>query len=136
MTNIVEKVRARRGAGSGKQVKLNLMHIDFWSAIKVGFVLQLALAIANIVGFFILWLVLSKTGLFGNLNSMLASVVGGSGGTSVASQLSLPRVMSFSVALSAFNIVAGTLLAGILAAIFNVVARIVGGVSVGFTNNQ
>lgn len=136
MTNIVDKVRARRGAGSGKQVKLSLMHIDFWSAIKVGFVLQLALAIANIVGFFILWLVLSKTGLFGNLNAMLSSVVGGSGGTSVESQLSLPRVMSFSVALSVFNIVAGTLLAGILALIFNVVARIVGGVGVGFTNNQ
>ena len=136
MTNIVDKVRARRGAGSGKQVKLNLMHIDFWSAVKVGFVLQLALAIANIVGFFILWLVLSKTGLFGNLNAMLSSVVGGSGGSSVESQLSLPRVMSFSVALSAFNIVAGTLLAGILALIFNLVARIVGGVGVGFTNNQ
>jgi hypothetical protein len=136
MTNIVEKVRARRGAGSGKQVKLNLMHIEFWSAVKVGFVLQLALAVANIVGFFILWLVLSKTGLFGNLNAMLSSVVGGSSGTSVESQLSLPRVMSFSVALSAFNIVAGTLLAGILALIFNVVARIVGGVGVGFTNNQ
>jgi hypothetical protein len=136
MTNIVDKVRARRGAGSGKQVKLSLMHIDFWSAIKVGFVLQLALAIANIVGFFILWLVLSKTGLFGNLNAMLSSVVGGSGGTSVESQLSLPRIMSFSVALSVFNIVAGTLLAGILALIFNVVARIVGGVGVGFTNNQ
>jgi len=136
MTNIVDKVRARRGAGSGKQVKLNLMHIDFWSAVKVGFVLQLALAVANIVGFFILWLVLSKTGLFGNLNAMLSSVVGGSGGSSVESQLSLPRVMSFSVALSAFNIVAGTLLAGFLALIFNVVARIVGGVGVGFTNNQ
>ena len=136
MTNIVDKVRARRGAGYGKQVKLNLMHIDFWSAVKVGFVLQLALAIANIVGFFILWLVLSKTGLFGNLNAMLSSVVGGSGGSSVESQLSLPRVMSFSVALSAFNIVAGTLLAGILALIFNVVARLVGGVGVGFTNNQ
>jgi len=92
--------------------------------------------VANIVGFFILWLVLSKTGLFGNLNAMLSSVVGGSSGTSVESQLSLPRVMSFSVALSAFNIVAGTLLAGILALIFNVVARIVGGVGVGFTNNQ
>ena len=68
----------------------------------------------------------------------ILAVVGGSGGTGsdVASQLSLPRVMSFSVALSAFNIVTGTLLAGVIALIFNLIAKIVGGVGVGFTNNQ
>lgn len=137
MSNIIDKVKKSRPS-SGKQVKLNLVHIEFWSAIKVGFTIQLALAIANIVGFFVLWLVLSKTGLFGNLNGVLNAVVGGSGGTGsdVASQLSLPRVMSFSVALSAFNIVTGTLLAGVVALIFNVIAKIVGGVGVGFTNNQ
>jgi hypothetical protein len=43
--------------------------------------------------------------------------------------------MSFAVALSVFNIVAGTLLSGVVAAIFNVIAKITGGVSVGFTNN-
>jgi len=134
MSNIVDKVRKSRPS-SGKQVKLNLVHIEFWSAIKVGFVIQLALAVANIVGFFILWLVVSKTGLFSSLNGVLNAVVGGSG-SDVQSQLSLPRVMSFSVALSAFNIVTGTLLAGVVALIFNVIAKIVGGVGVGFTNNQ
>jgi hypothetical protein len=33
-------------------------------------------------------------------------------------------------------ILVGTILAGIWAAIFNIVARIIGGVSVGFTNNN
>jgi len=134
VSNIVDKVRKSRPS-SGKQVKLNLVHIEFWSAIKVGFTIQLALAIANIVGFFILWLVASKTGLFSSLGGVLNAVVGGSS-SSVATSLSLPRVMSFAVALSAFNIVVGTLLAGVLALIFNVIARIVGGVGVGFTNNQ
>jgi len=134
MSNIVDKVRKSRPS-SGKQVKLNLVQIEFWSAIKVGFVIQLALAVANIVGFFILWLVVSKTGLFSSLNGVLNAVVGGSG-SDVQSQLSLPRVMSFSVALSAFNIVIGTILAGVIALIFNVIAKIVGGVGVGFTNQQ
>ena len=57
--SIAEKIRARRPKSGGKQVKLNLVQIDFWSAIKVGFVIQLALAVANIVGFFVLWLVLA-----------------------------------------------------------------------------
>jgi len=134
MSNIVDKVRKSRPS-SGKQVKLNLVQIEFWSAIKVGFVIQLALAVANIVGFFILWLVVSKTGLFSSLNGVLNAVVGGSG-SDVQSQLSLPRVMSFSVALSAFNIVIGTVLAGVIALIFNVIAKIVGGVGVSFTNQQ
>ena len=134
MSNIVDKVRKSRPS-SGRQVKLNLVQIEFWSAIKVGFVIQLSLAVANIVGFFILWLVVSKTGLFSSLNGVLNAVVGGSG-SDVQSQLSLPRVMSFSVALSAFNIVIGTILAGVIALIFNVIAKIVGGVGVGFTNQQ
>ncbi len=135
MSSIAQKVRKRRpAAGTGKQVHLNLVHISFWSAVKVGFVIQLALAVANIVGFFVLWLVVSNTGLFSGLNGLLVGVVGGGGGD-VAQQLSLPRVLSFAVALSALNIVVGTLLAGILAAIYNVISKIVGGVSVGFTNN-
>jgi len=134
VSNIVNKVRKSRPS-SGKQVKLNLVHIEFWSAIKVGFTIQIALAIANLVGFFILWLVASKTGLFSSLSGVLNAVVGGSS-SSVASSLSLPRVMSFAVALSAFNILVGTLLAGVVALIFNAIARIVGGVGVGFTNNQ
>ena len=134
MTNIAERVRRSRPT-SGKQVKLNLVHIEFWSAIKVGFTIQIALAVANIVGFFILWLVASKTGLFSSLGGVLNAVVGGSS-SSVASSLSLPRVMSFAVALSAFNIFVGTLLAGVVALIFNLIARLVGGIGVGFTNNQ
>ena len=134
MSSILNKVKASRPSG-GKQVRLNLVQIEFWSAIKVGFVIQLALAVANIVGFFILWLVVSKTGLFSSLNGVLNAVVGGSG-SDVQSQLSLPRVMSFSVALSAFNIVIGTVLAGVIALIFNVIAKIVGGVGVSFTNQQ
>ena len=132
--SIAEKIRSRRPKAGGKQVKLNLVQIDFWSAVKVGFVIQLALAVANIVGFFVLWLVLVNTGLFSGLNGLINGVIGGSG-EDIGASLSLPRVMSFAVALSVFNIVAGTLLSGVVAAIFNVIARITGGVSVGFTNN-
>ena len=131
---ISEKIRSRRPKAGGKQVKLNLVQIDFWSAIKVGFVIQIALAIANVVGFFVLWLVLVNTGLFSGLNGLINGVIGGSG-EDIGASLSLPRVMSFAVALSVFNIVAGTLLSGVVAAIFNAIARITGGVSVGFTNN-
>ncbi|MEY4639296.1 MAG: hypothetical protein RLY13_294, partial [Actinomycetota bacterium] len=49
--------------------------------------------------------------------------------------LSLPRVMSFAFTVAFFNIVLGTALTGISALIFNVIGRLTGGISIGFTNN-
>jgi hypothetical protein len=43
--------------------------------------------------------------------------------------------LSFATTLAFFNIVLGTLLTGVCALIFNVIGRITGGISIGFTNN-
>ncbi len=136
------KSAASRAAGPApKQVKLKLVHIDFWSAVKAGLLVTIATGIAMIVGFFLIWLVVSSTGLFGSLSTLINGIIGGGSGTTadgvnVAEQLSLPRVMSFAITTALFNIVIGTLLTGISAAIYNVIARLTGGISVGFTNDQ
>ncbi|WP_138274778.1 DUF3566 domain-containing protein [Rhodoluna limnophila] len=136
------KSAASRAAGPApKQVKLKLVHIGFWSAIKAGLLVTIATGIAMIVGFFLIWLVVSSTGLFGSLSTLINGIIGGGSGTTeagvnVAEQLSLPRVMSFAITTALFNIVIGTLLTGISAAIYNVIARLTGGISVGFTNDQ
>lgn len=131
MSNFISKV-AKRNLTPLKQVKLKLVHIDFWSATKAGFLVSLALGIATIVGFAFIWLVLSTTGLFGQLNSLINSA--GSTTADVGSALSLPRVLSFAGTLAIVDVVLGTVLAGISSLIFNVIARITGGVRVGFTN--
>lgn len=135
MSNFISKV-AKRNVAPVKQVKLKLVHIDFWSAVRNGFMITLAMGIATIAGFFLVWLVVSTTGLFGSLNSLLNTAVGGSSGQSVdvAQTLSLPRVLSFAGTLAIVNIVGGTILAGVSALIFNVIARLSGGIRVGFTN--
>jgi hypothetical protein len=94
------------------------------------------MGIATIAGFFVIWLVISTTGLFGSLNSLLNSAVGGDTGQNVdvAETLSLPRVLSFAGTLAIVNIVGGTILSGISALIFNIIARLSGGIRVGFTN--
>lgn len=127
----------KRNLAPVKQVKLKLVHIDFWSATRVGFLVTLAGGIATIVGFFLIWLVVSQTGLFGSLDSLINSVIGGGStdGVSVGAELNLPRVLSFATTIALFNIVLGTLLTGVSALIFNVIGRITGGISVGFTNN-
>jgi hypothetical protein len=131
--------RAKRNIPPVKQVKLKLVHIDFWSAIKTGLLVTTATGIATIVAFFMIWLLVSQTGLFGSLSTLVNSVVGGASttaeGVDVGQALSLPRVMSFAFTVALFNLVLGTLLTGISALIFNVIGRLTGGISVGFTNN-
>ena len=132
--------RAKRNIPPVKQVKLKLVHIDFWSAVKTGLLVTTATGIATIVAFFLIWLLVSQTGLFGSLSTLVNSVIGGGAGApqqgvDVAQTLSLPRVMSFAFTVSLFNLVLGTALVGISALIFNVIGRLTGGISIGFTNN-
>jgi hypothetical protein len=130
--------RAKKNIPPVKQVKLKLVHIDFWSAIKTGLLVTTATGVATIFAFFLIWLLVSQTGLFGSLSTLVNSVVGGAStaeGVDVAQTLSLPRVMSFAFTVALFNLVLGTLLTGISALIFNVIGRLTGGISVGFTNN-
>lgn len=134
MSNFISKV-AKRNVAPVKQVKLKLVHIDFWSAVRNGFYVTLAMGIATIAGFFVIWLVISTTGLFGSLNSLLNSAAGGDAQqVDVAQTLSLPRVLSFGGTLAIVNIVGGTILSGLSALIFNIIARLSGGIRVGFTN--
>lgn len=134
MSNFISKV-AKRNVAPVKQVKLKLVHIDFWSAVRNGFYVTLAMGIATMAGFFVIWLVISTTGLFGSLNSLLNSAAGGDAQqVDVAQTLSLPRVLSFGGTLAIVNIVGGTILSGLSALIFNIIARLSGGIRVGFTN--
>jgi hypothetical protein len=134
MSNFISKV-AKRNVSPVKQVKLKLVHIDFWSAVRNGFMVTLAMGIATIAGFSLIWLVISTTGLFGSLNSLLNTAAGSDAQqVDVAQTLSLPRVLSFAGTLAIVNIVGGTILSGVSALIFNIIARLSGGIRVGFTN--
>ena len=133
MSNFISRA-AKRNVSPVKQVKLKLVHIDFWSAVRNGFFVTLAMGIATMAGFFVIWLILSTTGLFGSLNSLLNTASGDATQVDVAQTLSLPRVLSFGGTLAIVNIVGGTILSGLSALIFNIIARLSGGIRVGFTN--
>jgi hypothetical protein len=131
MSNFIKA--AKRNVAPVKQVKLKLVHIDFWSAVRNGFFVTLAMGIATMAGFFVIWLILSTTGLFGSLNSLLNTASGDAAQVDVSQTLSLPRVLSFGGTLAIVNIVGGTILSGLSALIFNIIARLSGGIRVGFT---
>ena len=110
-----------------KQVKLKLVQIEFWSAVRMGFFVNLGLGIAIVVGFAALWFVLSSSAV----NSLLSQVGVGEGG----SLISLPQMITYGFIIALSNLVAGTILSGVLALVYNAIARFTGGLAVGFTNN-
>ncbi len=118
-----------------KQVRLKLKAIEVWSAVKLGFFVSVALAIATIVGAFLLWLVLSSAGVFGSVTGLLSSVLGDGSGVNLEAEFALGNVMGTAVTLALLNVVLTTALAAVWAAIFNLIAKMVGGVSLTFTNN-
>lgn len=107
-----------------KPVNLKLVKVNFWSVVKFAFILTLAMGIGLVVALTVVFMIMNAAG-FSNLLKSFLQV-----------EVTLPAVLSVALSLALFIIVVGTILAGVWAAIFNVVARITGGVSVGFTNNN
>jgi len=118
-----------------KQVRLKLRSIDVMSAVKVGFLVSIALAISTIVGAILLWAVLASSGVFSSVGGLLSSIFGEGSGFSLESEFSFANVVGTAATISLLNIVFATALSAIWAVLFNIISKIVGGVSVTFTNN-
>ncbi|MBN9629171.1 MAG: DUF3566 domain-containing protein, partial [Actinobacteria bacterium] len=69
-SSVAEKLakKSSRRPASAKQVRLKLVYIDFWSTVKLSFLAGICLAIIAIVGSFLIWTVLDRTGIFDQLN--------------------------------------------------------------------
>jgi len=116
--------QVRRTESSGaKPVNLKLVKVNFWSAVRFAFILTVALGIGLVIALTLVFFILNIAGFSNLLKSFLTVDV------------TLPAVLSVSLSIAVFMIVVGTVLAGVWAAMFNIIARITGGVSVGFTNN-
>lgn len=128
--------RASRGSGEPvKQVRLKLRSIDLWSAVKVGFLVSVAGAIAAIFGTLIIWFILTASGLLTSAGNLITSVLGGEAAGNIEQQFGLLPVMTTVGTLSILNIVLSTALSTVFAALFNLIAKLVGGIAVTFTNN-
>ncbi|GAA1800095.1 DUF3566 domain-containing protein [Agromyces neolithicus] len=134
MSSVAEKL-ARKSSkrAPAKQVRLRLVYIDFWSAVKLSFLIAVCLAVVSIVATFLIWTVLNSTDIFNKLNELVQDVAGTGG--DLSSVLSLGNVMGFAVVVALLNLVVTTALGAILAVLYNLSVKITGGILVGFTNN-
>lgn len=135
-SSVAEKLakKSSRRPASAKQVRLKLVYIDFWSTVKLAFLAGICLAIIAIVGTFLVWTVLDRTGIFDQVNGLVKDV-SGAGGGDLRAVLGLGQVMGFSLVVAVLDIVVVTALGAVFALLYNLSVKITGGLLVGFTNN-
>jgi hypothetical protein len=134
MSTVADKL-ARKSSSktSAKQVRLRLVYVDFWSAVKLSFLAAVAIAIVTVVSFVMIYLVLSATQIITRVDELVGSF---SDGSFLVSQfLGLPQVLAFSAVVAILNLVVVTVLGAVMAGIYNLAVKVTGGLLVGFTSN-
>ncbi len=135
MSSVAEKLqRKSQRQVAVKQVRLKLVYVDFWSSVKLSFLVAVSLGIVLVVASILVWIVLNSTGIFDSLDKILKDVLGDPE-FSVANSFSLGQVAIFSFIVAILNVVVGTALGAIASMLYNFSVRLTGGLLVGFTNN-
>jgi hypothetical protein len=135
MSSVAEKLqrKTKRPVGT-RQVRLRLVYVDFWSMVKLSFLIALAGSIVIVVATALVWIILNQTGVFDQVDKLLQDVTG-KNNYSIMDQFSLGQVLGFSFVIGILNVVVGTVLGAIVSVLYNLSVRITGGLLVGFTNN-
>ena len=118
---------------TAKQVRLRLVYIDFWSAVKLSFLAAVALAVVTVVSFFLVFTVIQTTGLIARFDDFFQSI--SDGGISISAFVGLPQVMAFAAIIAILNLIVVTVLGAVVAGIYNLAVKVTGGLLVGFTSN-
>jgi hypothetical protein len=124
------RVRGSGRSGRGpRRARLQLRHIDTWSALKISLVLSIALFFIWMVAVGILYGVLNALGVFDQINQLFGQLGSASGSDSSAgSELVTPGVVFGGAAvIGAINIVLMTALFTIGTFIYNLCSDLVGG---------
>ncbi|PPI40404.1 MULTISPECIES: DUF3566 domain-containing protein [unclassified Rathayibacter] len=116
-------------AGDQAPLRLMLVHVDFWSAVKLSFLLGLALAILGLVAVLVAHPLLVHSDLFTQADTLLGQVVGDQ--IDLDAILSLPNVLGFALVGAVLNTVVATALGGVGALLFGSAAALAGGLPVG-----
>ncbi|CAN7144060.1 DUF3566 domain-containing protein [Microbacterium sp. LjRoot45] len=134
MSTVADKLAKKSSSKtSAKQVRLRLVYVDFWSAVKLSFLAAVALAIVTLVSVFLIFLVLQTTSLLTQLDELLDAFTDGA--FVLTEVVNLPQVMAFAAIVAILNLIVVTVLGAVVAGIYNLMVKVTGGLLVGFTSN-
>jgi hypothetical protein len=121
---------------AARRVRLTVSRVDPWSAMKIAFLLSVALGIAGVVMVFVLWTILAGMGVFDQINGIVGQVVqDGQQRFDIMDFVGLGRVLSLSIVIAVIDVILVTAIATLGAFLYNVSSALVGGVQLTLTDD-
>jgi hypothetical protein len=122
---------ASRGNKQKKRATMRLVYIDFWSALKMSFLVSIIVAAITVAVGLGVWWLLDRFGVVGTVGNFLEDVAGDQGAALVAG-LTFSNVMTFTLVVALLEVIVVSALGAIFAALFNLAVHVVGGWKVTF----
>lgn len=125
---------AENREGGARRIRLTLSRLDPWSVMKLSFIGAIACGIALVVAVAIVWQVIDSIGLWDAIDSLAMDVTGGEP-IAFLEYLEFNQMLSFAIVVAVLNVVLMTALGTLAAFLYNLVAQLLGGLNVTFTED-
>ena len=120
----------------GRRVRLTVSRVDPWSAMKMSFLLSVALGIAGVVMASVLWMILAGMGVFDQVNGLVGQIIqDGENTFDIMDFLGFGRVVSLAIVVGVIDVILMTALATLAAFLYNVSSSLVGGLQLTLTDD-
>lgn len=116
-----------------RRVKLTLSRINPLSAMKIGFLVAVALSIVMLVASIVLWLVLDMLHVFSSMQGFLQAL-SATALVNLVDALTFSRAIALVAIFGVLQIIILTVLSWLAAVIYNLIARMVGGLHIVMTD--
>jgi len=115
-----------------RRAKLRLTRVDPWSVTKTAFLLSIAFGVMCVVAVFLVFSIMSASGLWDSVNNTIQDVVNQSPEDrfDIEDYVGMSRVMGITMLISAIDVVIITALATLGAFLYNMSASLLGGIEV------
>lgn len=123
-------------AAAGRRVRLTLARIDPFSALKMSFLLSVAIGIAMVVAVSTLWLILNSMGVFTEVNALAGRIIQDGGQQfDILDYVGFTRVVSLAIVIAVIDVFLWTAVATLGSFIYNVSSSLVGGLQLTLTDD-
>ena len=116
-----------------RKARLRLSRLDPWSVMKTSFLFSIAAGIMLVVAVYVVWTVLSSSGLFTSANEIVGSVISTPGDTTpfrVEDYVNTQKVMGVTALIACVDVVIFTSLATLGSFLYNLAATMLGGLEI------
>ncbi len=117
-----------------RRVRLTLSSVDPFSVMKLSFLIAIAIGIATVVAIILLWNIVNAMGIWASIDSLGRDLTGGEP-LPFMEFFTFSKFVSYGTVIAAVNVVIITALGTLLAFLYNIVAALLGGLTMTFTDD-